>query len=184
MAAYLQEVTEFASPPQHHISRSCNCKQSYAGPSLPWFATLTPSFWQEFAHMMACSVVLLHQAVTKVCLCPSVYEEPRSERVLKFRTAGFRTRGAVIVLPDSSLFRRQRKQHQEEGKSVPEATIADMRGMDCDLRDFRNTARDQLHRCDQSLHYHQNVMLTAGNTVDPVAQNACDIRQSPSALCK
>ncbi len=35
----------------------------------------------------------------------------------------------MIVLPDSSLFRRQRKQHQEEGKSVPETTIADMRGV-------------------------------------------------------
>ena len=59
----------------------------------------------------------------------SVYEEARSARVSKLKQAGFRTRAAVIVLPDSSLFRRQRKQHQEEGKSVPETTIADMRGM-------------------------------------------------------
>ncbi len=58
----------------------------------------------------------------------SVYEAPRSALVSKLRKAGFRTRAAVIVLPDSSLFRRQRKQHQEEGKSVPETTIADMRG--------------------------------------------------------
>lgn len=82
-----------------------------------------PTWW---CALQCCCI----KSVTRVCLCPSVYEEPRSEKVLKFRTAGFRTRGAVIVLPDSSLFRRQRKQHQEEGKSVPEATIADMRGMD------------------------------------------------------
>ena len=58
-----------------------------------------------------------------------MYEDIRSTRVSKFRRAGFKTRAAVIVLPDSSLFRRQRKQHQEEGKSVPETVIADMRGM-------------------------------------------------------
>ena len=63
-----------------------------------------------------------------LCFC-SVYDEARSQRVLSFKNAGFRIRAAVIVLPDSSLFRRQRKQHQEEGKTVPEATIADMRGM-------------------------------------------------------
>ncbi|KAL3146007.1 hypothetical protein ABBQ38_015364 [Trebouxia sp. C0009 RCD-2024] len=57
----------------------------------------------------------------------NVYEDVRSARVSKFRRAGFKTRAAVIVLPDSSLFRRQRKQHQEEGKSVPETVIADMR---------------------------------------------------------
>ncbi|KAL3155779.1 hypothetical protein ABBQ32_012794 [Trebouxia sp. C0010 RCD-2024] len=57
----------------------------------------------------------------------NVYEDIRSARVSKFRRAGFKTRAAVIVLPDSSLFRRQRKQHQEEGKTVPEAVIADMR---------------------------------------------------------
>lgn len=64
----------------------------------------------------------------RLCFC-SVYDEARSQRVLSFKNAGFRIRAAVIVLPDSSLFRRQRKQHQEEGKTVPEATIADMRGM-------------------------------------------------------
>ena len=58
-----------------------------------------------------------------------MYEDIRSARISQFRKAGFKTRAAVIVLPDSSLFRRQRKQHQEEGKSVPETTIADMRGM-------------------------------------------------------
>lgn len=63
------------------------------------------------------------------CTFCSVYEGIRTARVSKFREAGFKTRAAVIVLPDSSLFRRQRKQHQEEGKSVPETVIADMRGM-------------------------------------------------------
>lgn len=63
------------------------------------------------------------------CTSCSVYEGIRTARVSKFRKAGFKTRAAVIVLPDSSLFRRQRKQHQEEGKSVPETVIADMRGM-------------------------------------------------------
>ncbi len=58
-----------------------------------------------------------------------MYEEARSARVSKLKKAGYKTRAAVIVLPDSSLFRRQRKQHQEEGKSVPETTIADMRGV-------------------------------------------------------
>ena len=58
-----------------------------------------------------------------------MYEEARSARVGKLKKAGYKTRAAVIVLPDSSLFRRQRKQHQEEGKSVPETTIADMRGV-------------------------------------------------------
>ena len=65
---------------------------------------------------------------TAACVS-SVYEDIRTARVNKFRKAGFKTRAAVIVLPDSSLFRRQRKQHQEEGKSVPETVIADMRGM-------------------------------------------------------
>ncbi|KAL0038029.1 hypothetical protein WJX79_010159 [Trebouxia sp. C0005] len=57
----------------------------------------------------------------------NVYEGARSARVGKLKKAGYKTRAAVIVLPDSSLFRRQRKQHQEEGKTVPETTIADMR---------------------------------------------------------
>ena len=76
--------------------------------------------------MLSVQHALQHELAT--CHC-SVYEEVRSARVSKFRKAGFKTRAAVIVLPDSSLFRRQRKQHQEEGKSVPETTIADMRGV-------------------------------------------------------
>ena len=79
-----------------------------------------------FGHLTTCD--LLQHVSALLALC-SVYEDIRSARVSKFRRAGFKTRAAVIVLPDSSLFRRQRKQHQEEGKSVPEAVIADMRGM-------------------------------------------------------
>ena len=69
------------------------------------------------------------QCIDAVACVSSVYEDIRTARVNKFKKAGFKTRAAVIVLPDSSLFRRQRKQHQEEGKSVPETIIADMRGM-------------------------------------------------------
>lgn len=76
-----------------------------------------------FQHVTCCTTQVLLLA-----LC-SVYKDIRSARVSKFRRAGFKTRAAVIVLPDSSLFRRQRKQHQEDGKSVPETVIADMRGV-------------------------------------------------------
>ena len=79
----------------------------------------------------------------------SVYEKARSQKVLGFKDAGFRTKAAVIVLPDSSLFRRQRKQHQEEGKTVPEATIADMRGM----QSVDNSAKHASARSEASLQW-------------------------------
>lgn len=42
--------------------------------------------------------------------------------------AGFRRRAAVFVIPDEVLFRRQQKQHLEEGKFVPDQEIAEMKG--------------------------------------------------------
>lgn len=90
----------------------------------------TPAYKLNMSHpMQSAECNLLQYTSTAACPFCSVYEGIRTARVSKFRKAGFKTRAAVIVLPDSSLFRRQRKQHQEEGKSVPETVIADMRGM-------------------------------------------------------
>ncbi len=58
----------------------------------------------------------------------------RKRKLQKFMTKGFKRMAAVFILPDELLFERQRKQHQEEGKQVPEEAMADMRGRHCTLQ--------------------------------------------------
>lgn len=57
-----------------------------------------------------------------------MYGNARSRKLKPFMQAGFRRRAAVFVIPDEVLFRRQQKQHLEEGKFVPDQEIAEMKG--------------------------------------------------------
>jgi hypothetical protein len=59
----------------------------------------------------------------------NVYEVARRRKVQPFKQQGFMRRAVVFVLPDQMLFQRQRKQYQEEGKMVPDETIAEMKGV-------------------------------------------------------
>ena len=58
----------------------------------------------------------------------SVHEGARARKLAAFAAAGFRRRAAALVLPDSELFARQRRQHATDGNSVDELTMAEMRG--------------------------------------------------------
>lgn len=51
----------------------------------------------------------------------------RRKRLAPFKRAGFRVRAAAVVLPDSVLFMRQAKQHNEQGKFIADEAIADMK---------------------------------------------------------
>ncbi|GMH42486.1 hypothetical protein BSKO_10405 [Bryopsis sp. KO-2023] len=57
----------------------------------------------------------------------NVYANARVRKLKPFMLAGFRRKAVVFVIPDEVLFRRQQKQHVEEGKFVPDQEIAEMK---------------------------------------------------------